>query len=1262
MTKHLGNKSRIAALVLLAGVVASCSGGDQGLDPLAVQLFNFAPGFGGVHLNASLEITFTVPVDPTSVNSETIRIFTTTTTTEQPDPGAPAIGVFVVSANVVTFKPRVPEKPDLSDAGLRLGFTYNIDVPASPDVIAPVRSIEGDPNMVPFTEFFTTLNTTILPAPADITAEPNLNSLSLFFVDEGIQNGVDPCPRGQLPLEDQDSPQVIFTDPSEGESGFGTITGIQVGLGTAFVRMDPITIIFGEPIGPWRIRPQNISIRNTNLGGENFDLFFFFQQDRSESRLQITVFDADSAFDQASVPQGRYVLSLTAFTDLAGNPLVNESCTGATGSFNLSFSTVSSPALPTDLRLSFDDDDGDGHVDVGGLLTAVNDPNIFPVHMAPFLGGVAVDQSGINPVSPSNVSTTANWGSIGFWTGCEVRLDNGFDPLDPGRVIPAVMRLRGGTVGAATPILAPIAGNGGGASSPSGSADGQTTGAVPSNPPPLPAAWAASTAYLVGDLVVTTANRIYICDTAGTSGLTEPTAETPGVGDGTVTWNYVRTHVTPVAPPTGKVNFSLVGSGSAALFTGDLNTGPITYNYFAFELVQDPADATARPLLTARADSIFPLMIFVETDATISGDIMLDGGKGDFGWNGPNDLTLPRPATRNPGGAGGNGIAGAGDGGYGGAFMLDDGTSNPAFLDGQTGSVPANVLGPLDQFSEMVAGLVTMSPGGGGHWCFAMTDNGDKTVAPVPPNFQGGGGSGTRNDGTGGTDFNTIEPGCSDQGVGGKLIGTGTDFSDSVGLAHGGSGGGGGGADDDSPSLGSEETANNIADTLKIDDGGGGGGAGGGFLGFYAGGDIILGEVDNPDGVPDTGDETFRQCKIHCNGGRGGSTYATVAGDPPVPGNDENDPDENAAIGSGNAGGGGGGGGICMIAGDQLRMIVGQMYAFGRRGGNAALNLVDGGGAPVLDGDGDPITLENGGRAAGDTAGNGGGGVISLSDVDGFAGEEVGQPFGTNQSFILLPDPAMDLDVDGVPDFDPTTEEGAENLRRLFMEQIGGTTLNLAVYGDDPREVLFQATLIVTEFFDTLSDSVSYDRVQLLSNLPRFVGGAGQPGYDDTTLTNNPLQVVLDVTATGAGGAPDLSTEDGAGNITVGAGNSGGNSRPIGFHFNSFPPINPGDPAIGEKVPPGVGVPGVPQYDSTFLVPAGGAEQGRRFVRVRLLFDLSKLGTLAELLGTFAPPGAAQVVIADDPGTTGLDNTLGNIDTAPDGVLAFAEVRVRFTP
>jgi hypothetical protein len=79
-----------------------------------------------------------------------------------------------------------------------------------------------------------------------------------------------------------------------------------------------------------------------------------------------------------------------------------------------------------------------------------------------------------------------------------------------------------------------------------------------------------------------------------------------------------------------------------------------------------------------------------------------------------------------------------------------------------------------------------------------------------------------------------------------------------------------------------------------------------------------------------------------------------------------------------------------------------------------------------------------------------------------------------------------------------------------------------------------------------------------------------------------------------------------------------------------------------------------------------------------VIFDVSQIGSPAQLLGdfdandpdpnndpnlVFARPGAGVIAIADDPATTGvIENTLGNIDTAPVGVPAVAEIRVRFTP
>jgi len=1204
--------SRLALLGLLAAGLGSCSGGGIGLPPLSVLLFNFAPGFAGVNLNSPLELTFTTDVDPTTVSQDSIRIFTTTTTVEFPDPGAPAVGEFVVVGAVVRFLPRIPEEPDLSDAGLRIGFTYAIQVPSSPAVIEPVRTIEGDPNLVTFNEFFTTLNQTILPAPGDITAEPNLATLSQFFVDEGIQNGVDFCPRqasdalGNLLFDafgnpipgfnnGLKSPQVIDSDPDEGESGFGTITGIQVGLGTAFVRLDPISVFFSEPISPWRIREQNITIRNTNLGGETFDIFLFFEQDRSESRLQITVFDADSAFDQASVPQGRYVLELTEFTDLAGNRLVNPrldsdsdgtpDCIQAKfrrtsaldptdpaspdfgksfftpdGTFTLTFSTVSSPALPTDLRLTFEDDDGEGHVDVGGLATAVNDPNVFPEHMAPFLGGVSID--GVGVPSPSVVKTTANYGDIAIWTGCEVAFDNGFRPMDETFQTPDSVRLRGGSNRAATPIIAPIA----------GSANG------PSD----------------GSLVV------------GAVASAEP----------------------------GKTSFSLSGAASVStLFTGNLTTGPVVYHF-------DDFDLTGGATIVARDDSVFPLLVFVEDDAIIEGNIICDGEDGEFGFDGAQDGT---PGVRTQGGRGGVGGPGGGDGGDGGARIVD-GSGDPERHNGQTGQVPANVLGPLDQFSEAVAGLTGMVTGGGGHYdrTQAKQDTDGDGIADVRPNFNGGGGGGTRGGGTDGGDIdNATTPGETDQGVGGNRIGTlDFGFSEPGIFPTGGAGGGGGAADDDGGGNGT--FANQIVDVR--DDGGGGGGGGGGFFGLAVNGDCTLGAVDiGPDATPFTADDTFSFAIIRCVGGRGGSTYDLNDGNPPA---DITDP-----VGQGEAGGGGGGGGICIIVCGELFVNATDLLVHGKLGGNSP-------------------AIEAGGRNALDEAGSGGAGKIVLSDGDGV---DVVTEFGGNPAVAISAADiaARDLNGDGDNEDDGIGELGPAGSDRFndVVSMSGTASLLTDAYGDDPNEPKFGKTVIVTEFFDTLSDSVSYDEVRILSNAPRFPYSVG-------TEEDRPLRVFVDSAATGPGGLPDLSTEeDGtgaamAGTLIPGTVNPDG-SKTGGFTFE-----------VGQHFDRIDGTPqGTAQFDSRFLlttVPAASELNQRRFVRVRICFELGNLDlvdgmrddppmvgaeTLEEyLLRTFDPPGSAQEPIADDLGTAELDNTLGNTDTAPEGVLAVAEVRVRFTP
>lgn len=53
------------------------------------------------------------------------------------------------------------------------------------------------------------------------------------------------------------------------------------------------------------------------------------------------------------------------------------------------------------------------------------------------------------------------------------------------------------------------------------------------------ATWTATTAYSVGAYVKTAGGKYYICTEGGTSGGSDPTAETDDVIDGTVTWDYI---------------------------------------------------------------------------------------------------------------------------------------------------------------------------------------------------------------------------------------------------------------------------------------------------------------------------------------------------------------------------------------------------------------------------------------------------------------------------------------------------------------------------------------------------------------------------------------------------------------------------------------------------------------------------------------------------------------------------------------------------
>jgi hypothetical protein len=358
---------------------------------------------------------------------------------------------------------------------------------------------------------------------------------------------------------------------------------------------------------------------------------------------------------------------------------------------------------------------------------------------------------------------------------------------------------------------------------------------------------------------------------------------------------------------------------------------------------------------------------------------------------------------------------------------------------------------------------------------------------------------------------------------------------------------------------------------------------------------MILGSVDIMDPM-DPDDDVVWAAIFRCVGGRGGSTYydAFISGAPPSPISLDGDQ------GQGEAGGGGGGGGISIVAGGTVEVNAMEAYAFGKRGGNSP-------------------DIEGGDRQGADEAGGGGGGKIFMVDVNGFGpGDVLGNP-----RVFLVPDPTRPgLSFDEQKD---------------FAEMSGEAVISFGAWGNEPREAMFGPTQIVTECFDTLSDSTSYDSALILWNAPRFPYSSGTPAM-------RTMRIFIDTVKAGIAGLPDIDTveaPDGSFTLDPGAG------------------FTQEVPAADASVPVA--------YQMTQVLPAGAGSLGKRFVRLRITFDPTLISTDGDVLlgpspNGFAPAGGPLIPIADDPATPGLENTRGNLDTAPEGVPAIAELRVTFTP
>jgi len=127
-------------LALPALLFASCSGGGSGQSG-AFSLVQFLEqGQANIPRNRTLTFEFTADVAPAQDFAERLKVENVQQNTGNSD-FSRAIGIYIVTGNIVTFRPRLPQQRDRSDAGLRANGNYVVFLKAGPDAL---RAASGD--------------------------------------------------------------------------------------------------------------------------------------------------------------------------------------------------------------------------------------------------------------------------------------------------------------------------------------------------------------------------------------------------------------------------------------------------------------------------------------------------------------------------------------------------------------------------------------------------------------------------------------------------------------------------------------------------------------------------------------------------------------------------------------------------------------------------------------------------------------------------------------------------------------------------------------------------------------------------------------------------------------------------------------------------------------------------------------------------------------------------------------------------------------
>lgn len=257
--------TRALAILLLACVAlygATCrfsSGHDEDddvyVDIVTVHTDGVPLGTLPLPLDAPVTVEFDRPVDPGSVTPETVRV-------RRVEDGVRADGALVVDGAFVTFHPRPPTSPDLSDGGLAPGTSYRLEIPCAATDRVSVRGRSGETIRHRTEVAFETV--TEAPLFRSDAADPPFRVLSLRLGSDAagatLVGPFDPIAPAAADI-------VAGLGPGgEGESlrltfvFSGPLDPSAAALPGAF-RFEERDRLVPDPASPWRLVPRPLPIR-----------------------------------------------------------------------------------------------------------------------------------------------------------------------------------------------------------------------------------------------------------------------------------------------------------------------------------------------------------------------------------------------------------------------------------------------------------------------------------------------------------------------------------------------------------------------------------------------------------------------------------------------------------------------------------------------------------------------------------------------------------------------------------------------------------------------------------------------------------------------------------------------------------------------------------------------------------------------------------------------------------------------------------------